>query len=57
MCEGRIALASSGSGGLGYDPLFVPEGHGCSFAELGDDLKNKLSHRARALERLREYFA
>jgi XTP/dITP diphosphohydrolase len=55
-CEGRIALAPAGSGGFGYDPLFVPEGHERSLAELGEDVKNKLSHRARALEKLRQFF-
>ncbi len=55
-CQGRIALAPSGSGGFGYDPLFVPEGHDRSLAELGDNVKNKLSHRARALEKLRQFF-
>jgi XTP/dITP diphosphohydrolase len=55
-CQGRIALAPSGSGGFGYDPLFVPEGHDRSFAELGENVKNKLSHRARALEKLRQFF-
>jgi XTP/dITP diphosphohydrolase len=54
-CEGRVAVAPSGSGGFGYDPLFVPEGHDRSFGELGADVKNKLSHRARALEKLRQF--
>ncbi len=48
-CEGRIALSSSGTGGFGYDPLFVPVGHRESFAALGPELKQKISHRARAL--------
>lgn len=52
-CEGQIAFAPSGAGGFGYDPLFVPVGHTKSFAELGAEVKNKLSHRARALEKLR----
>jgi XTP/dITP diphosphohydrolase len=56
QCEGRIALAPSGSGGFGYDPLFVPVGHDCSLAELGENIKNKLSHRALALEKLRQFF-
>lgn len=53
-CEGRIALAPSGAGGFGYDPLFVPDGYEQSFAELGEDVKNQLSHRAKALAKLRE---
>jgi XTP/dITP diphosphohydrolase len=52
-CEGRIALVPAGVGGFGYDPLFVPEGCAQSFAELGEEVKNKISHRARALARLR----
>jgi XTP/dITP diphosphohydrolase len=55
-CEGRIAFAPSGSGGFGYDPLFVPVGHERSFAELGEDVKNRMSHRAKALDELRKYF-
>jgi XTP/dITP diphosphohydrolase len=56
-CEGRITTAPSGSGGFGYDPLFVPDGCDRSFAELGDAIKNQISHRARALEKLRQFFA
>ncbi len=55
-CEGRIAFASSGAGGFGYDPLFIPVGHERSFAELGEDVKNRMSHRGKALEELRKYF-
>ncbi len=54
-CEGRIAFAPAGRGGFGYDPLFVPEGRGETLAELGESVKNTLSHRARALEKLRLY--
>ena len=50
-CEGRVQLTASG--GFGYDPLFVPDGFKQSFAELGDEAKNKISHRAKALEKLR----
>ena len=55
-CEGRIQFAPSGHGGFGYDPLFVPDGFTQSFAELGEDVKNKLSHRAKALEKLKAHF-
>ena len=48
-CPGRIATAPSGAGGFGYDPLFVPDGHAVSFADLGEAAKNAISHRARAL--------
>ncbi|HEV7924533.1 MAG TPA: non-canonical purine NTP pyrophosphatase [Verrucomicrobiae bacterium] len=54
-CEGRIAFAAAGAGGFGYDPLFVPEGFVESFAELGEEVKNKISHRARALAQLRQF--
>jgi XTP/dITP diphosphohydrolase len=52
-CEGRILPAPSRPGGFGYDPLFVPEGHTESFAELGDAVKNGLSHRGKALAKLK----
>ena len=52
-CEGRIDLSPRGQGGFGYDPLFVPHGHDQSFAELGEDVKNQISHRARALTGLK----
>jgi XTP/dITP diphosphohydrolase len=53
-CEGRIELAPRGKGGFGYDPLFVPNGFEQSFAELGEEIKNRLSHRSKALGRLKE---
>jgi XTP/dITP diphosphohydrolase len=53
-CEGRILLEPRGTNGFGYDPLFVPEGFEQTFAELGEDVKNRLSHRARALAKLKE---
>lgn len=49
-CQGRIIFEERGSGGFGYDPLFVPDGYDSTFAELGAEEKNKISHRARALE-------
>jgi len=51
-CEGRIAFAPRGGGGFGYDPIFVPLGFELSFAELGEEVKNRLSHRAKALTKL-----
>ncbi|EEF58622.1 non-canonical purine NTP pyrophosphatase [Pedosphaera parvula] len=53
-CEGSISTKPSGLGGFGYDPLFVPNGYQQSFAELGEVTKNQLSHRAKALAKLRQ---
>ena len=50
--EGRLVESPHGAGGFGYDPLFVPDGHEKTFAELGDEIKNSLSHRARALRQV-----
>ena len=54
ICEGRIASVKSGTGGWGYDPVFIPDGYEQTFAELGEEVKNKVSHRAKATERLVE---
>lgn len=53
--EGAIATARSGSGGFGYDPVFIPNGHNCSFAEMTPEQKNAISHRARAAKALFDY--
>lgn len=53
-CEGSISLSPSGTNGFGYDPLFVPEKHTQSFAELGSSIKNSMSHRGNALEKAAE---
>lgn len=55
ICEGQIAHAKQGTGGFGYDPVFIPEGYGLTFAELGDDIKNRISHRARATEKFKDW--
>ncbi|HEX8774477.1 MAG TPA: RdgB/HAM1 family non-canonical purine NTP pyrophosphatase [Pyrinomonadaceae bacterium] len=49
-CEGRIAHASQGTGGFGYDPVFVPDGYEQTFGELPAEIKQQISHRARALK-------
>lgn len=52
---GRIIDERRGKGGFGYDPIFVPEGSELTFAEMGDEMKNSISHRARAVKKLVEY--
>ncbi len=53
FCPGRIIEAQRGDQGFGYDPLFVPDGHEQTFAEMDAALKNRISHRARAFEQAR----
>ena len=53
--EGRILTDERGEGGFGYDPLFIPEGHELTFAELSLEVKNTLSHRGRAISNLVKY--
>jgi XTP/dITP diphosphohydrolase len=54
ICEGTITFEPRGNSGFGYDPLFVPDGYDRTFAELSDDVKNRISHRALALMRTRD---
>ena len=49
--NGKIARQKSGKGGFGYDPIFIPEGYDKSFAELGAEEKNRISHRGQALQK------
>ncbi len=53
VCEGRLTRTPRGSGGFGYDPLFLVEGTDKTMAELGETEKNRISHRARAVEKMR----
>lgn len=55
ILEGEIAPVRRGTDGFGYDPVFIPEGTGKTFAELGPDIKNRISHRALAVNQLIEY--
>ena len=52
IVKGEIIAEKRGGAGFGYDPIFVPEGYEQTFAELGNDIKNTISHRARAVENL-----
>lgn len=55
IVEGCITTVRSGAEGFGYDPIFKPEGHDKTFAELGNEIKNGISHRARAVAKLAEF--
>ena len=52
IVKGEIIKEKRGSSGFGYDPIFVPEGYTKTFAEMGNETKNKISHRALAVEKL-----
>ena len=56
IIRGQIANVKTGSGGFGYDPIFIPEGESRSFAEMSLSEKNQFSHRARAIEKLVSFF-
>lgn len=53
--EGEITTERRGGEGFGYDPIFRPDGHAETFAEMGHEVKNKISHRAKAVAKLVEY--
>ena len=55
VVEGRITESEAGCGGFGYDPLFIPEGYDCTFAEMSAEEKNAISHRGRAVAKLVEF--
>ena len=55
IIEARRGTAGFGTAGFGYDPVFQPEGYAETFAEMGNEEKNKISHRARTVQQLVEY--
>jgi XTP/dITP diphosphohydrolase len=55
ICQGKIALSAKGNGGFGYDPIFVPESFSETFGELSGEIKQKISHRSRAIEKIINY--
>ena len=55
VIKGEIIKEKRGDSGLGYDPVFMPEGYDRTFAELGNDIKNQISHRALAVQKLCEF--
>ncbi|MBZ0203523.1 MAG: XTP/dITP diphosphatase [Ignavibacteria bacterium] len=57
ICEGTIINELRGTGGFGYDPLFQPIGYNKTFAELGPEVKNGISHRGKAMVKLKEFLA
>ena len=57
IVRGEITREKRGNSGFGYDPVFQPEGFDVTFAEMGSDVKNKISHRARAVKALCDYLS
>jgi XTP/dITP diphosphohydrolase len=56
ICGGQITQVERGTSGFGYDPIFIPNGYNQTFGELSEEIKNKISHRAKALKLVQEFF-
>jgi len=52
VCSGKIAFSPQGKSGFGYDPIFIPDGYNLTFSQIGKKIKNKISHRAIALDKI-----
>ena len=61
VCDGKIAFEAVGENGFGYDPVFIPDGFSETFGELSNDIKQRISHRKRAIykisQQLRRFYA
>lgn len=55
VCTGKIAFEAKGTNGFGYDPVFIPDGFSATFGELSADIKQQISHRARAIAKIIQY--
>ena len=55
ICQGSITAQKKGTGGFGYDPIFIPNGYDKTFGELPLDIKNKLSHRGKAVKKMIDF--
>ncbi|MCX7984435.1 MAG: RdgB/HAM1 family non-canonical purine NTP pyrophosphatase [Bacteroidetes bacterium] len=54
ICLGMVAELPRGTNGFGYDPLFIPDGYSCTYAELTAEEKNRISHRSKSFAKMRE---
>jgi XTP/dITP diphosphohydrolase len=55
ICEGKISEKQAGNNGFGYDPIFIPNCYEVTFAQLDKEIKNKISHRAKAVDKFSDY--
>ena len=57
VVEGQISKQENGKNGFGYDPVFIPEGHSLSFAQMSAEQKNQISHRYLALQKVSKFIS